>query len=63
MILVAGATGLVGSEVCRRLSRRSRKVRALVRETSDAAKKKALQESGVTLVVGDLRDRDSLVAA
>jgi len=63
MILVAGATGLVGSEVCRRLAGRGRKVRALVRETSDAGKKKVLQECGATLVTGDLKDRDSLIAA
>jgi uncharacterized protein YbjT (DUF2867 family) len=63
VILVAGATGLVGSEVCRRLVSRGRKVRALVRETSDAGKKKALQECGATLVTGDLKDRDSLIAA
>jgi uncharacterized protein YbjT (DUF2867 family) len=63
MILVAGATGLVGSEVCRRLVGSGQKVRALVRDTSDAEKKKALQECGVTLVTGDLKDRDSLTAA
>jgi uncharacterized protein YbjT (DUF2867 family) len=62
MILVAGATGLVGSEVCRRLVGRGREVRALVRETSDAGKKKALQECGATLVTGDLKDRGSLIA-
>ena len=63
MILVAGATGLVGGEVCRRLASKGRKCRALVRETSDARKKKALKESGATLVTGDLKDPDSLVAA
>ena len=57
------ATGLLGSEVCRRLAGRGRECRALVRETSDAQKKKALKESGATLVTGDLKDRDSLMAA
>jgi uncharacterized protein YbjT (DUF2867 family) len=63
MILVVGATGLVGSEVCRRLVGKGRKVRALVRETSDAGKKKALQEFGAALATGDLKDRNSLSAA
>jgi len=63
LILVAGATGLVGGEVCRRLASKGRECRALVRETSDAGKKKALKESGATLVTGDLKDPDSLVAA
>jgi nucleoside-diphosphate-sugar epimerase len=31
MVLVVGATGLVGSEVCGKLARRAEKVRALVR--------------------------------
>jgi uncharacterized protein YbjT (DUF2867 family) len=63
VILVAGATGLLGSEVCRRLAGRGRECRALVRETSDAQKKNALKEFGATLVTGDLKDRNSLMAA
>jgi uncharacterized protein YbjT (DUF2867 family) len=63
VILVAGATGLVGGEVCRRLAGRGRECRALVRETSDAGKKEALQKSGAELVTGDLKDRDSLMVA
>ena len=38
MILVVGATGMVGSEICQRLSSRGEKVRALVRTTSSAYK-------------------------
>src|SRR4051794_18375878 len=34
MVLVVGATGLVGTEVCRRLRARGEPVRALVRSTS-----------------------------
>jgi len=63
MIFVAGATGLLGGEVCRRLIARGHPVRALVRETSDSAKKQALKERGATLVTGDLKDRGSLLAA
>ncbi len=63
MILVAGATGLVGSDICRRLAARGEAVRALVRSSSDPAKVQALRDAGVETVVGDLRDRASLDAA
>jgi uncharacterized protein YbjT (DUF2867 family) len=63
LVLVAGATGLVGSEVCRRLVASGRQCQALVREIGDAGKAKALQECGATLVTGDLKNRDSLMAA
>lgn len=63
MILVAGATGLLGSEVCRRLIARGHAVRALVRESSDPAKKQHLRDSGATLVTGDLKDPASLLDA
>jgi len=63
MILVVGATGLVGSEVCRRLAAREIPVAALVRASSDPAKVAALREQGVAIVEGDLRDRASLDAA
>ena len=63
MILVAGATGLVGSEVCQRLTRRGEPVRALVRATSSKEKVEALRSSGVELCVGDLKDARSIAAA
>jgi uncharacterized protein YbjT (DUF2867 family) len=63
MILVVGATGLVGSDICRRLAARGDLVRALVRPTSDPARVQALHDAGVETVVGDLRDRASLAAA
>ena len=63
VILVARATGLLGSEVCRRWAGRDQECQALDRETSDAGKKRALKEFGATLVTGDLKDRDSLMAA
>lgn len=61
MILVVGATGLLGSEICRRLRERGRTVRALVRASSPRAP--ALRALGVDVAIGDLRDRGSLVAA
>ena len=63
MVLVVGATGLVGSSVCERLARRGEKVRALIRGTSSNDKITALQSWGVELRVGDLKDPDSIAAA
>lgn len=63
MILVIGATGLLGSEICRRLRERGEQVRALARTTSDAAKVQRLKSLGAAVVLGDLKDRPSLDAA
>ncbi len=63
MILVVGATGMVGSEVCQRLSRRGEKVRALVRTTSSAEKVALLRGWCGEICVGDLKDPDSLADA
>ncbi len=63
MILVAGATGILGSEVCSQLVAKGHSVRGLVRATSDAAKLAALEAQGVELVRGDLKDPGSLDAA
>jgi uncharacterized protein YbjT (DUF2867 family) len=63
MVLVVGATGLVGSEVCQRLIRRGELVKALVRGTSSKEKIETLRLSGVELCVGDLKDPQSIVAA
>lgn len=60
MILVVGATGMVGGEVCRRLVERGRSVRALVRESTDPAKVAALEALGIETVRGDFRDPPSL---
>src|SRR5437773_6404678 len=63
MILVVGATGLVGSEVCKRLMRRGERVRALVRATSSRDKIETLRSSGIELCIGDLKDPQSIAAA
>ena len=63
MILVVGATGLVGSEICQKLARQGERVRALVRATSSREKIEALQSSGVDLFVGDLKDPQSIADA
>ena len=63
MILIAGATGFLGGEICRRLAGSGESVRGLVRATSDQAAVQRLQALGVETVVGDVRDRPSLDAA
>ena len=63
MILVAGATGLVGSAVCQDLAGRGEKVRALVRATSAKEKLEALRSCGAELCIGDLKDPGSLTTA
>src|SRR3954454_14258456 len=63
MVLVVGATGLTGNEICQKLRRLGEPVRALVRRTSSKDKIQALQSSGVELCFGDLKDRQSITAA
>ena len=60
MILVAGATGYLGREICRRLIDQGEPVHGLVRATSDRTATRELESMGVDLVLGDLRDRASL---
>lgn len=62
MILIAGATGSVGSEVCKRLIARGQRVRALVRRTSNQTRLDELKQLRVELAYGDLRDQASLDA-
>jgi uncharacterized protein YbjT (DUF2867 family) len=59
-VLVVGATGWLGGQVVDRLLARGKKVRALVRPASDAAK---LEAKGVEIARGDMLDLDSLVVA
>ncbi|MHB8960892.1 MAG: SDR family oxidoreductase [Candidatus Limnocylindrales bacterium] len=63
MILVVGATGLVGGEVCRQLTAAGMPVRALIRPTAKPAKIDGLRSLGVDTIVGDLRDTRSLGTA
>jgi uncharacterized protein YbjT (DUF2867 family) len=63
MILVVGATGQVGSDVCRKLAVAGRPVKALVRAHAAAEKVQILKALGATLVEGDLKDPASLDAA
>jgi uncharacterized protein YbjT (DUF2867 family) len=63
MILVAGASGLVGGQICLDLARAGKPVRALVRSTSERTKVAMLKNGGIGLVEGDLKDRSTLDVA
>lgn len=63
MILVVGATGAVGREVCRLLVERGHEVRALVRPGSGGDPLEQLRQTGAEIVHGDLKDSASLDAA
>lgn len=59
-IAIVGATGMLGSEVARRLAASGRRVRAITRSAQRAA---SLEAAGVEVRVADLTDRASLDAA
>ena len=63
MILVAGSTGVLGFEICRRLRERNKAVRALVRRTSLPERIEALKGLGAEIAIGDVKDPVSLDAA
>ena len=56
MILVVGATGLLGSEICRRLRGAGHSVRALVRANSARDRISAVQSAGAATTIGDLKN-------
>lgn len=60
MILVAGSTGVLGSEIVRQLRAQNKPVKALVRKTSNPDKVAWLRSTGAEIVEGDLTDRASL---
>ena len=59
-IMVAGATGLLGNEICRLLRAKHLSVKAMVRTTSDPVKTEQLTKLGVQLIQGDLRKKETL---
>jgi uncharacterized protein YbjT (DUF2867 family) len=72
MILVVGATGLLGGLITRQLLERGEEVRVLLRENSPAEQMaqqgmatspRSLVEAGAQPVYGDLKEPDSLAAA
>jgi uncharacterized protein YbjT (DUF2867 family) len=63
MNLIVGATGLLGSEICRRMRAEGRALRALVRDTSNPSTVAELKRLGAEVVTGDLKNPPSLSAA
>lgn len=63
MNLVVGATGMLGSEICRLLAAEGKPTRALVRSTSQPEKVAQLENLQLETARGDLKDRSSLEAA
>lgn len=61
MILVVGATGALGMEICRRLKNGGASVKGLVRPPSQ--KQPELESIGVEIAHGDLKDSSSIEAA
>jgi uncharacterized protein YbjT (DUF2867 family) len=59
-VLVVGGTGMLGGQVVSELLARGKRVRALVRPTSDA---KRLESNGVEIARGDMMDPASLLQA
>ena len=59
-VLVAGATGLLGNEICRKLRSKNLQVKAMVRSATDPVKIEQLTKLGVQLVQGDLQEMESL---
>ena len=62
-VLVSGATGSLGMQVCEVLAAAGRDVRALVRSSADGAKLARLRALGAEIVVGDLEQPATLVPA
>jgi len=63
MTLVVGASGMLGAEICRKVAASGEPVRALVRASTDAAKRDTLRILGAELAYGDLKEPSTLEAA
>lgn len=62
-VLVVGATGFLGMEICRQLLQANKKVRGLIRTSSDENIVNALTDMGVETITGDLKDPATLSEA
>ncbi|WP_207534512.1 NmrA family NAD(P)-binding protein [Desertivirga arenae] len=63
MVLVAGATGNLGRRICREPLQREASVSAIVRKSSDPAKREALSKLGVRVLEIDLNSTEEIVQA
>lgn len=53
-ILLVGATGFFGNEICRQLCTKSLSIKALVRAKTNSTKIEQLFQPGVQVVIGDI---------
>ena len=61
-VLITGATGMIGANICERLIDQGDRVRAIARKP-DAPDAIALRAMGVDVVAGDIVDLDSVQQA
>src|SRR5215471_9478119 len=62
-VLVVGAPGVLGMEVCRQLATTRKRVKGLVRTSSQKEKVDALHQLGGETITGDMKDPQSLCQA
>ncbi|HUS03045.1 MAG TPA: SDR family oxidoreductase [Chitinophagaceae bacterium] len=62
-VMVVGATGFLGMEICRQLLAANKKVKGLVRKSSDENIVNGLKQMGVETFTGDMKDYNSLSEA
>ena len=62
-VMVVGATGMLGMEICSLLRDANKQVKALVRKTSSPEKIQILKDMGAEVVTGEMKDLASLQAA
>ncbi|QUS55057.1 SDR family oxidoreductase [Pseudovibrio brasiliensis] len=63
MILVVGATGVLGSKTCKELLEKGQQVRAMVRASTNQDSIDALKKLGAEIAVADLKDPASVKTA
>lgn len=63
MVLVYGAAGLLGQEICRRLREEGKRVRALLTRATSPATVEALKRLGVEVVMANMSDCAAVAAA
>ncbi len=62
-VLVAGASGFLGQEICRQLRLKGRSVKAMVRTTTDPVKIEQLTKLGVQVFQGDILNKETFKPA
>jgi uncharacterized protein YbjT (DUF2867 family) len=62
-VLVVGASGFLGAEICKQLRAKNLIVKGLVRSATDPAKTEQLTNLGVRLFQGDVRNKGTLIKA